>query len=131
MSALLLDTHAFIWLSDDSPELPTSLRVKIEATDSVFVSIASFWEISIKAAIGKLSLKDDFSTIEERFRATRFILLPISIKDTVRLQTLPNHHKDPFDRIIIAQALTNSLSVVSRDNTFNAYPIQCVWDINR
>ncbi|WP_413160198.1 type II toxin-antitoxin system VapC family toxin [Capilliphycus salinus ALCB114379] len=127
MSSILLDTHAFIWLSEDDQSLPTSLRDRIEATDNVFVSIASFWEISIKVTIGKIVLQNDFNDIEDRFEATRFKLLPISIKDTILLHQLPLHHKDPFDRILIAQAMNHSFPIVSRDSAFDAYPISRVW----
>lgn len=101
MSRILLDTHTFIWLSEDDANLPTSLREAIENTENVFVSIVSFWEISIKLSIGKISLQEDFNTIESRFKTTRFILLPISVRDTIQLSQLPVHHKDPFDRILI------------------------------
>ena len=127
MSSILLDTHAFIWLSEDAPTLPSSIREMIEATDNVFVSIASFWEIAIKLSIGKISLKTDFNDIEVRFNSTKFKLLPISIKDTIQLRQLPLHHKDPFDRILIAQAMNRSISLVSRDSEFDAYPVQRVW----
>jgi PIN domain nuclease of toxin-antitoxin system len=127
MSSLLLDTHTFIWLSEDDPNLPTTLRSTIENTDRVFVSIVSFWEISIKLNIGKISLRDDFNNIESRFRATKFTLLPISIKDTIQLSQLPIHHKDPFDRVLIAQAMNRSLTVASRDVAFDAYDIQRLW----
>lgn len=127
MSSILLDTHTFIWLSEDDPKLPVSTLDMIERTDEVFVSIASFWEISIKLTIGKLSLQADFDEIESRFAATRFQLLPISIKDTAQLRQLPLHHKDPFDRILIAQAVSRSLLIVGADVAFDAYPIQRVW----
>ncbi|TAD75511.1 MAG: type II toxin-antitoxin system VapC family toxin [Oscillatoriales cyanobacterium] len=127
MGSILLDTHAFIWLSEDAPNLPISTRNMIEDMDEVFVSIASFWEISIKLSTGKLSLQTDFDEIESRFAATRFQLLPISIKDTVQLRQLPLHHRDPFDRILIAQAVSRSLLIVSVDVAFDVYPIQRVW----
>jgi len=128
MSSLLLDTHAFIWLSEDDPMLPASLRDRIEQTDNVFVSIASFWEISIKLSLGKLALATNFNDIETKFNATRFQLLHISIKDTIKLSQLPLHHRDPFDRIIIAQSISHSLPIVSVDTAFDAYPIQRIWD---
>lgn len=127
MSSTLLDTHTFIWLSEDDPNLPVATRDMIEGIDNVFVTIASFWEISIKLTIGKLSLQVDFNDIETRFAATRFQLLPISIGDTVKLRQLPLHHKDPFDRILIAQAINHSLPIVSADTKFDAYPVQRIW----
>jgi PIN domain nuclease of toxin-antitoxin system len=127
MSSILLDTHAFIWLSEDDQNLPNATRQTIEDTNNVFVSIASFWEISIKLTIGKISLQSDFNDIEERFNSTRFQLLSISIKDTIQLRQLPLNHKDPFDRILIAQAMNRSIPLVSRDSEFDRYPIQRVW----
>jgi len=127
MSSLLLDTHAFIWLSEDDQNLPITLRTVIENTDRVFMSIVSFWEISLKLNIGKISLKDDFNSIETRFQATKFILLPISITDTIQLSQLPTHHKDPFDRILISQAINRALPIASRDVAFDMYNVQRLW----
>jgi PIN domain nuclease of toxin-antitoxin system len=128
MDSILLDTHVFIWLAEGDCNLPISLRDLIENTDNVFVSIASFWEISIKIKIGKLSLLSDFNDIESSFESTRFKLLPISLNDTIQLCNLPLHHKDPFDRILVAQAMNHSLILISRDVAFDNYPIQRVWD---
>jgi len=127
MSSILLDTHAFIWLSEDDTTLPSATREMIEATDDVFISIASFWEIAIKLSIGKIDLQTDFDNIEIRFNSTKFKLLPISIKDTIQLRQLPLHHKDPFDRMLIAQAMNRSIPLVSRDSEFDSYPVQRVW----
>ena len=127
MSSVLLDTHTFIWLSEDDPSLPVSTKAMIEDTDNVFVSIASFWEISIKLTIGKLFLQTDLEDIETRFDATKFQLLPISIQDTIQLRKLPLYHKDPFDRILISQAITRSIPLVSRDSEFSPYPVQQLW----
>ncbi|MFM7714900.1 MAG: type II toxin-antitoxin system VapC family toxin, partial [Microcystis sp.] len=127
MKSALIDTHVFIWLVEDDPILSVSLRDILENTDNVFVSIASFWEISIKVKIGKLSLCSDFENIGTRFAATRFKLLSITLRDTIKLYHLPLHHKDPFDRILVAQAINNSLILVIRDNTLDSYPIQRLW----
>lgn len=127
MNGALIDTHVFIWLAENAPNLPVSIRDSLENTENVFVSIASFWEISIKLKIGKLSLCSDFNNIETRLAQTRFKLLPITLKDTIQLYYLPLHHKDPFDRILIAQALNNSLILVSRDQIFDSYPVKRLW----
>ena len=127
MSSILLDTHTSIWLSEDDPSLPVSTNAMIEDTDNVFVSIASFWEISIKLTIGKLFLQTDLEDIETRFDATKFQLLPISIQDTILLRKLPLYHKDPFDRILISQAITRSIPLVSRDSEFSPYPLELLW----
>jgi PIN domain nuclease of toxin-antitoxin system len=133
---LLLDTHAFIWYSEDDSKLPESIKIEIEAADRVYISIANLWEIAIKLSIGKLSLRSNYeSSLFQRGYANEaslepagIILLPISFADTVWVMNLPLHHRDPFDRILIAQAINNSLTLVSCDAAFTAYPIQLRWE---
>ena len=128
MTNLLLDTHAFIWYSEDDSKLPESIKTEIETADKVYISIASLWEIAIKLSIGKLSLRSNYELIESSLEPAGIILLPISFADTVRVMNLPLHHRDPFDRILIAQAINNSLTLVSCDAAFTAYPIQLRWE---
>ena len=128
MTNLLLDTHAFIWYSEDDPKLPESIKTDIETADRVYISIASLWEIAIKLSIGKLSLRSNYESIESSLEPAGIILLPISFADTVRVMNLPLHHRDPFDRVLIAQAINNSLTLVSCDAAFSAYPIQLRWE---
>jgi len=131
MSEMLLDTHAFIWLVEDDAHLPPSTRDRIEGCDRVFISIISFWEIAIKLKKAKIFLLCDFNDIESRFKTTGLELLPIDLGDTVQLYNLPfyvENHKDPFDRLLIAQAIRRSLLLVSRDSFFDAYPIKRVWE---
>jgi PIN domain nuclease of toxin-antitoxin system len=127
MSQFLLDTHAFIWLSENSDELPSNLKEIIEAADIVYLSIVSLWEIAIKLNLGKLSLQQDYEAIETELEASDILLLPITFNDTIQIRDLPLHHRDPFDRMLIAQAITRSLTVISRDVNFDAYPIQRLW----
>jgi PIN domain nuclease of toxin-antitoxin system len=125
---LLLDTHAFIWYSENDSKLPESIKIEIETADSVYISIASLWEIAIKLSIGKLSLRSNYESIESSLEPAGINLLPISFTDTVLVMNLPLHHRDPFDRILIAQAINNSLTLVSCDVAFTAYPIQLRWE---
>jgi PIN domain nuclease of toxin-antitoxin system len=125
---LLLDTHAFIWYSEDDSKLPESIKTEIETADLVYISIASLWEIAIKLSIGKLSLRSNYESIESSLEPAGIGLLPISFADTVGVMNLPLHHRDPFDRILIAQAINNSLTLVSCDAAFAAYPIQLRWE---
>lgn len=130
MSGLLLDTHIFIWVVENNPNFPPIVRARIEETENVFVSIASFWELGIKLKKEKILLSCDFNEMEARFLETDFQLLPISMQDTIQQYNLPFYlkdHKDPFDRIIIAQAINRSLPLVSKDHEFDAYPIEKVW----
>jgi PIN domain nuclease of toxin-antitoxin system len=127
MSQFLLDTHTFIWQTEDSPSLPDDLRELINAADLVYVSIASLWEIWIKLKLGKLSLKQNYESIGTTIANSDILLLPIAFEDTAQLLNLPLHHSDPFDRILIAQAINHSLVIISTDKKFDAYPIQQVW----
>jgi len=91
------------------------------------LSIASLWEISIKISIGKLTLQADYADIEAQLPAAGILLLPISFADTVLVRNLPFHHRDPFDRILIAQSINHSLVLVTRDEVFDAYAVQRLW----
>lgn len=127
MKDVLIDTHVFIWLVENDDSLPVTIKDELEQTENVFVSVASFWEISIKVKLGKLALSCHFDEIKTRFLATRFQLLPITLNDTIKLYHLPLHHKDPFDRILVSQAINNSLVFVSRDSLLDYYPIERFW----
>lgn len=125
--SLLLDTHALIWFLDNDTRLPISIRSRIETTPDVFISTASLWEIAIKANIGKLELSAPFSTIESNLVALKITQLPITFKDLEFYLSLPLHHRDPFDRLLIAQATHHSLVLVSQDTQMDAYSIQRLW----
>jgi PIN domain nuclease of toxin-antitoxin system len=130
MGSVLLDTHTFIWLVEDNSKLPRRTKSIIEESEHIFVSIVTFWEIALKLKKEKILLNCDFNQIEQRFTATDLELLPIDIADTVQFYQLPFYrpdHKDPFDRLLISQAMTHHLSLVSCDAKFDAYPIEKIW----
>ncbi|MBD2139037.1 type II toxin-antitoxin system VapC family toxin [Anabaena sp. FACHB-1237] len=127
MNRLLLDTHTFIWFVSNDANLPPSIIDQIEFTEDVFLSIASIWEIGIKVNIGKLTLQGTFEDIESQLIYNNIKILPLTFSDTVQLRYLPLYHRDPFDRILIAQAINNSLILISRDSAFDAYSIQRLW----
>jgi PIN domain nuclease of toxin-antitoxin system len=127
MNRLLLDTHAFIWFVSNDSNLPASTKNQIESAEVVFLSIASLWEIAIKLNIGKLTLQGAFEDIEAQLIATDIKILPITFADTVKFRDLPLHHRDPFDRILVAQSINHSLVLISRDVAFDAYSIQRIW----
>ena len=127
MKRLLLDTHALIWFVSNDPNLPVSTRDKIESADDVFLSIASLWEMAIKLNIGKLPLQGNFEDIEPQLIAAGITILPLTFADTVQFRYLPLHHRDPFDRILVAQAINHSLVLVTRDVAFDAYDLQRLW----
>jgi len=125
---LLLDTQAFLWFLLDDERLSTPARIAIEQTGTIYLSPASHWEIAIKIALGKYALPESFAQFMVRELVNNSItILPIEIGHTAQVTTLPFHHRDPFDRLIIAQALVEKLPVVSIDSQFDAYGVERVW----
>ncbi|MBX7233458.1 MAG: type II toxin-antitoxin system VapC family toxin [Caldilineales bacterium] len=125
---LLLDTQTLLWFVLDDPRLSKKARKNIVAIDTVvFVSPASLWEIAIKISLGKYALPASFATCwYDQLLTNDFVLLPISVSHTAKVVNLPFHHRDPFDRLIIAQSLVEEISVVSSDKLFDLYPPPCV-----
>lgn len=124
----LLDTHTLIWFLNGDKALSSKARKSIES-DQVenYVSIASLWEMAIKISLDRLELNASFMEIGQQISENNFQILPISLKDTVIISNLPFHHRDPFDRMIISQAVNNKLTVISKDSHFNYYDIKVVW----
>lgn len=121
---LLQDTHILLWYLEGHPNLPEAQRLRIEdRRNQVAVSAASLWEMTIKLSIGKLELMDDIATIENVLLRQGIHILPIQTMHLQRLLGLPFHHRDPFDRLIIAQALAEEMTLVSDDTAFSAYPV--------
>lgn len=124
----LLDTHTFIWFLTGDKALSTKSRKAIETNEDItFISIASLWEIAIKISLGKLELNSPFSEIGNQILKNDFQVLPITFEDTLLLSTLPFHHRDPFDRIIITQSFTNKLTIISKDREFKIYGVEVIW----
>ncbi len=122
---LLLDTHAFLWWLEDSPKLEAQARELLANPKSVvFVSSASLWEIAIKSRLGKLDAGS--ADLLEEIAANDFLPLPISGRHALLAGSLPGHHEDPFDRMLIAQAWLEELTIVTRDRAFAAYGVPTV-----
>jgi PIN domain nuclease of toxin-antitoxin system len=126
---LLLDTHTLLWWLSENPSLPASARKLIaNKNNDVLVSAASAWEIATKVRLGTLpiaiDLAHDFSAYLER---ERFDALAVSVEHGVRAGLLPGPHKDPFDRMLIAQALGEHLAIVSNDVVFDGYGVKRAW----
>ncbi|KAM3099916.1 type II toxin-antitoxin system VapC family toxin [Phormidesmis sp. 146-12] len=124
---MLLDTHTLIWFFDDNPKLPSAVKERIENADTVFASIINFWEIAIKLGLGKLEIKYSFHELPQLLNQLEIQLLPLSFADTEQYLTLPLYHRDPFDRMLVAQSITNSLIIISQDKQLDSYPIQRFW----
>jgi PIN domain nuclease of toxin-antitoxin system len=118
---LLLDTHVLLWWLDDPKQLSRAARRAIQdGANPVYISAAVAWEITIKKALGKLDAPDN---LEDVIEANRFLPLPITIPHALAVWSLPDHHRDPFDRILIAQALHEGFRLVNRDSEIAKYPV--------
>ncbi|MGD1932548.1 MAG: type II toxin-antitoxin system VapC family toxin [Leptolyngbyaceae cyanobacterium] len=126
---LLLDTHAFIWWDGQSEQISAAvLSLLKQPQTEIFVSIASLWEIQIKSQLGKLELRESLSVIvQQQERINHIVLLPIALAHILELDRLPQHHKAPFDRLLIAQSRIESATLVTRDSAFNQYDCQILW----
>ena len=127
---LLLDTHAFLWFILGDPRLHPYARSLIESPENErYLSIASLWEIVIKASIGKLTLPNPIDElVTEHVWGNAIDQLPIKTEHLVTLQGLPFHHKDPFDRMIISQAICEEFVILSADRNFSFYSAVLRWD---
>ncbi|KPQ39754.1 MAG: toxin-antitoxin system toxin component [Phormidium sp. OSCR] len=127
---LLLDTHTVLWFFMGNSRLSDKVRDLVEdGHNHKLISVATVWEMSIKQSQNKLTLEKTASDyIEEKIRLDDFELLPIQLNHLRILSSLPFYHKDPFDRLLIAQAMQENIPILSKDMAFNAYPIQRIWD---
>ena len=119
---LLLDTHALLWALSAPDRLAATSREAIEdGQNEVFASTASAWELSIKQALGKLEFDGD---LRAELAAAAFLVLPVGLEHALAVRSLPLHHRDPFDRMLIAQATIEGLTIVTRDRQFEPYGSQ-------
>jgi len=123
-SRLLLDTHVFLWWRGEPSRLAAAVRHQIATADIVFVSVASAWEAAIKVSLGRLDLPD---TIEAGVLASGFEKLLITFSHAERVAVLPPHHRDPFDRILVAQAQAEGLTLVTHDGLLEPYDVEILW----
>lgn len=126
---LLLDTHVLLWFLADDPQLSRAAKALIEnPMAEKYVSVASCWEISIKAGLKKLELGEpSHSFLSRELAANHFQLLGIGLAHATMVETLPSHHKDPFDRLLIAQSILESMLLISADSIFDEYAVNRQW----
>lgn len=126
---LLLDTHAFLWWVNDSPQLSQAAREAIaDAGNSVFFSVVSAWEMVIKSKLGKLGVPQSLSDfLTDQLQRNSFEILPVYLPHALQVADLPDYHRDPFDRLLIAQALIQNMRIVSGDPQIHRYPVDVVW----
>jgi len=125
----LIDTRTLLWLLDNDSVIPALTLARLKDLDNqLFVSIASIWEISIKRSLGKLTISRPTQIIVDELALVGIDVLPILPSHTIQVEALPFHHRDPFDRIIIAQALVEGCVIVSKNANFPLYTVPLLWD---
>ncbi|MDZ8258301.1 type II toxin-antitoxin system VapC family toxin [Nostoc sp. ChiQUE01b] len=126
---LLLDTHVIIWSAGNPEKLSQKVRkLLIDTNNFWLLSMASVWELQIKSQLGKLNLSSSLPNfIETQQRVNNLQILPIELTHIYALEALPSHHRDPFDRILIAQAIVEKMPLLSIDAVFDVYPVQRMW----
>jgi PIN domain nuclease of toxin-antitoxin system len=122
----LLDTHIYLWLANGSPRLTAQAKERIESADRVFVSSATIWEIAIKVQLGKLRV--DLDELIEQIQANGFEELPVLARHAKALASLPRHHGDPFDSLLVAQAISETMRLLTADPQLKAYSelVECL-----
>lgn len=124
----LLDTHSFLWFVNNDSQLSSLACNAIQTSKTVYVSMATIWEIGIKYKSGKLILPTDFSDfIPFHIHKNAFEILPINFEHIDTINTLDFFHRDPFDRLLIAQAICEKLTIISKDGKFSEYPVNVYW----
>jgi len=124
----LLDTHTFIWFINGDSSLPKKIVDEIKKINNqCYISIASIWEIAIKSKLNKLSLGADFGKILDFLDQNQIEILPISFDHIMKLNELDFHHRDPFDRILIAQGISENLTILTKDQNFSFYNVKAIW----
>ncbi len=126
---LLLDSHSFVWMHEEPHKLSIKVANEIlNATNQIFLSVASVWELQIKIKLGKFSFSDTFEKvlIEEQ-QTNNLQILPVELSHALYLGNLPLHHKDPFDRLLISQAIVENMTLVSVDANFSKYQVNLLW----
>lgn len=128
----LIDTHVFLWFISNAKELSRTAKTLIaDGNNEIFISIAALWEISIKTALGKLTINGSYKSVIDDVTDNSIQILPVNFAHTVEQNKLPFHHRDPFDRIIISQAIVENMDFISADVIFDEYlktkSIKRIW----
>ena len=124
---ILLDTHTLIWTLFDSGNLSENAKKALSSGKKAFVSVASLWEIAIKQSIGKIKLDITINEIAQKCDEYHITILPITAEHLDRIKDLPDIHKDPFDRLLIAQAATENMTLITKDTIIPQYKVETIW----
>ena len=126
---LLLDSHTFVWWRDEPHKLsPTTFTEISNPNNNVFLSVVTAWELQIKIALNKFNVKGGLeNAVKDEQQNNGFQILPVQLSHALYLENLPLHHKDPFDRLLISQAIVENMTLVSADPEFSKYQVNLLW----
>ncbi len=126
---LLFDTHTFLWWTDQQQGLsPRVIALCQNSDNTLLLSVVSIWEMQIKTQSGKLKLSKPFREfVEKEIQRNEMAILPVALDHVLTLESLPLHHRDPFDRLLVAQAISENAALLSSDRKLTDYPVQVVW----
>jgi PIN domain nuclease of toxin-antitoxin system len=125
---LLIDTHVFLWWDSQPEKIPNRALSALEDPDNtIWLSLVSIWEVQIKTQLGKLTIHQPLDSLVQQQQQNGIQLLPIKLNHILAIQPLPYYHKDPFDRLLIAQSIAENLTCVSADSVFKQYNIPILW----
>ena len=124
---ILLDTHTFIWWDTDQTQLSAEgIALLKDPLNDIMLSVVSLWEITVKYQLGKLAVRAPLASVVQDQLQNGFALLPVTLEHVLSLTPLPLHHRDPFDRLLIAQAIAEQAVLLTRDSEFGLYPVQTI-----
>ena len=125
---VLLDTHAFVWWACEPAKLSAAAEAAfLDPSIELLLSVVSVWEIVIKLQLGKLTLSGNLAAIVGQQQANGIDVLPVTLEHVLAVEQLPTFHRDPFDRLLIAQAIVEGASVMTKDSLFSKYPVKLLW----
>jgi PIN domain nuclease of toxin-antitoxin system len=129
VTRILIDAHGLIWFLEDSPRLSQRAKETVEHPDTdLLISMASLWEMAIKIGLGKLQIAGDFSMLlRGQLTQNDIRVLDIQLPHVAQVATLALHHRDPFDRLLVAQAIVEDMPIISADTALDAYPVTRIW----
>lgn len=125
----LIDTHTLLWITTNDPKLsPLAKNIYLDTGNEILVSMASIWELAIKSSMAKISFKNTLEGfVQYHVIGNNIQLLGVSLSHLLRVETLPFHHRDPFDRLIISQAIEENMPIIGNDSSFDLYQVERRW----
>lgn len=125
-----MDTHALLWITSDSSKLPIKCKsLYLEQSNEIYISKASVWEMAIKISLNKLKITNSLEKfVEDHVIANGIKIFDITLEHIYKIESLPFYHRDPFDRLIISQSITEAIPIISTDNSFDMYSVERIWD---